>query len=57
MQGLLGNNEIFKQHMFPDNATTDFDGKILMMENPVKGNSLFEVKTNVQTKLVVVTAK
>ena len=47
MQGLLGNNEILRRNMFPENATTDFEGKILYMENPVKTNALFEVKTNV----------
>ena len=36
--------------MFPQNATTDFEGNIILQESPVKLNSLFEVKTNVEER-------
>jgi len=43
----LNANQDYKKYVFPENATTDFDGKVIYMSNPTKQNSMFEIKTNV----------
>lgn len=50
---MLDANQDYKKYVFPASATTDFEGKVIYMSNPTKLNSMFEVKTNVQTKQIV----